>query len=94
MAFIQYEYDSCGIFKDNISPWRIWKTTHKSLQYECSVFHISLDSIVTGNIENTGRQMSNYKIYRVEKFNNGLIGAVQFNEKIIEELLQFTEVPE
>ena len=49
-----------------------------------------LDSTVTGGVENAGKRIENYKTYRIEKFNHGLMGTVQFNEKIIEELLQAT----
>ena len=49
-----------------------------------------LDSKVTDTVKETGVQLKDYKTYRIEKLNHGLMGTVQFNEKIIEELLQST----
>ena len=49
-----------------------------------------LDPIVTEDVENVGKYIKDYKTYRIEKFNHGLMGTVQFNEKIIEELLKAT----
>lgn len=48
-----------------------------------------LDSIVTENVENVGKYIKDYKTYRIEKFNHGLMGTVQFNERILTELIQY-----
>lgn len=49
-----------------------------------------LDSKVTGVVEKTGERLKDYKTYRIEKFNHGLVGTVQFNERILGELIQTT----
>ena len=47
-----------------------------------------LDLIVTNTVEEIREQIKDYKTYRIEKFNHSLMGTVQFNEKILNELIQ------
>lgn len=71
------------------NPQMLMNLSNMSVRYFTSESDY-LDSIVTGDIENAGNQMGDYKTYRIEKFNHSLMGTVQFNEKIIEELLRST----
>lgn len=53
------------------NPKMLMNLSNMSVRYFTSESDY-LDSIVTGDIENAGNQMGDYKTYRIEKFNHSL----------------------